>query len=454
MTLYTVLISFLLLIVLMFSIKNDKSPYAFSILRKIFPSFLFHQDVEMDHDQRTWHEESRVKKAKDYFNGISPEFAAMLHRSLNRTIEPSGSTDGQLKFCISIPTVTRGRNYLDVLLHSILANTSMSDLLPNANIAVNVYDATNTYFKSDHIDDNLRKIFNIFHRDDIKNNPKFFENRVTDTDVNSFGYFQKQSLHYITALEYCAHNFPHMDYIIVIEDDAVVPKGWIDSIREMIHTINHDFYGPGQEGDEDKTRLFKGKSFMWIKLYFAHAYNDYNEKRLHLLSSLAVLIASLITFSYIFVQYRRMKHRRKHNLVGDPIILNRCTVYFLFLLCFVISLLFLLLIRFHYLEAKFIKLAKFFEKDSGTTSHSKRFHLQRNFPHYGSALAMVYPNKRSTIMPFIDYLKEWQPQASSTYPNDRIIYNYVYWYNYKKYDNFLVIPDLVEHLGYVSSRGY
>ena len=65
---------------------------------------------------------------------------------------------------------------------------------------------------------------------------------------------------------------------------------------------------------------------------------------------------------------------------------------------------------------------------------------------------MLYPNKPELIQPFIEYLREWQTQASSEYPNDRIIYNYVYKKRFKDLDSFLVIPDLVEHVGTVSSR--
>lgn len=67
---------------------------------------------------------------------------------------------------------------------------------------------------------------------------------------------------------------------------------------------------------------------------------------------------------------------------------------------------------------------------------------------------MVYPNDASIMQPFINYLREWQQKANREFPNDRIIYNYVAWFNHKIFDNFLAIPDLVEHIGSVSSRDY
>ncbi|KAG2373177.1 hypothetical protein C9374_012779 [Naegleria lovaniensis] len=444
MTLTVLLCSIACLFILMLLTKEDKSKYAFAFLRNVLPSFLFHESDGMRHES----ELKRVEEASLYLKDLPQELITVLEKSFSKTREADRSNSKTTsRFCIGIPTVKRGVDYLHVLLQSILANTSMSDLIPTSNIAVNVFDATGNENFSPHVESisHLRNVFNFFRKSDITEDKYFFHNSFSNIAASQLPYHQKQALDYITTLEYCQKYFPHMEYTIILEDDAVVPKGWIDSIREMINTLNRDYY---MSKDEEKIRLFKDKRFMWIKLFFAHAYNDFNEKRIHVLSNVAIVTSLVVTLGYIWIQYKRIKKR------GDTtIVLNRCTIYWFAILTFVISLLFLLLMRFHYLEAKFIKLTRFFSGD-GDGAVGRKYHLQRDFPHYGSVVAMVYPNDASVIQPFINYLREWQPKANREFPNDRIIYNYVAWFNHKILDNFLSIPDLVEHIGSVSSRDY
>ncbi|KAF0982927.1 hypothetical protein FDP41_010906 [Naegleria fowleri] len=445
LTLIVSLCSIACLFLLMMVTKEDKSKYAFAFLRHILPSFLFHEGDWTGQES----ELKRVEEASLYLKELPKELITVLEKSFSKT-QDAGLSNSRTssRFCIAIPTVNRGVDYLHVLLQSILANTSMSDLVPTSNIAINVFDATgNEQQFSPHVESisHLRNVFNFFRKSDISNDKYFLHSSFSNLAASQLPYHQKQALDYITTLEYCQKYYPHMEYTIILEDDAVVPKGWIDSIREMIDTLNRDYY---MSTDEEKIRRFKDKRFMWIKLFFAHAYNDFNEKRIHVLSNVALVTSLILTLSYIWIQYKRMKKRE-----DTTIVLNRCTIYWFAVLTFVIALLFLLLMRFHYLEAKFIKLARFFSSD-GDGAVGRKYHLQRDFPHFGSAVAMVYPNDASIMQPFINYLREWQQKANREFPNDRIIYNYVAWFNHKIFDNFLAIPDLVEHIGSVSSRDY
>ncbi|EFC45912.1 predicted protein [Naegleria gruberi] len=435
-----ILLSILFLFVMISITREDRAQYAFSMMRKVLPSSMFakHHDTTGEEIQRN--ELDRIDKARNYINNMPTELVSLLRKSFEQAKTPSSGPVEHSKFCISIPSITRNRQYQEVLIHSILANTSMNDLIPTSNIAINIFDASS--FPTGHLNAIKEKqIFNIFHRDDIKGDRHFFTSNFDQ--VYSMSYHQKQALDYITAIEYCTKHYPHMDYIIILEDDAVVPKGWLDSIRELLKNMNHDFYDPSNR-NEDRERLFKNRSFMWMKLYFSHSYNDYNEKRLHLISFVALFFSFIMTIGYFTIQANQF------NSGNDKIILNRFKFYWIFVLLFAITLGFLLLVRFHYLESKFIKLTKFFSNEYEGTG--RKYHLQRDFPHYGSAVAMLYPNKPELINPFLDYLREWQPQASSEYPNDRIIYNYVYKKRHKDLDSYLVIPDLVEHVGSVSSR--
>ncbi|KAL9654036.1 hypothetical protein ABK040_011580 [Willaertia magna] len=476
---------------------------------------------------------NRINKAEKYFSELPPEMKSLLqktfqqqdkllyanHKAINNNnnipdpqhVEQLKEIEHDYTFCIGIPTAYRPRNYLLTTLHSIITNTSMNDIFPASKFTVNLLDVTHRNYinlnYSPHLREPITEIFPILNRNNLLNNllntlqntlqknlqqnqdnnlqnnnlsqeelinnlkKKIKMLELTNEQFNELSYHARQSLDYLTLLQYCHVKYPKVDYIIILEDDAIVGKGWLDNIREFINHLKNNIYNINKlKTDEDNYKSFYGKQWIWLKLFFVHQYNDYTLNRVPLLINCSLLISFILTCLFILWRSTNMstsvtfKKEEKDenniilesdkNLEDKKIVLNRFIIYLFAIFVFLIALFFLLLLRFHYLESKFVKLINFFEyknNEQGLTTTNQKFYLQRNFPHFGSTVGIVYPNSEELLGPLMDYLSVEYEKSSSAYPNDLILFNYLQ-KNKEQFDTYLVIPNLVEHIGSVSTR--
>ena len=215
--------------------------------------------------------------------------------------------------------------------------------------------------------------------------------------------FAKEKEDYVHALEWCQKK--RSKFSVILQDDALPPEDFMDRLNFVL-----------------RFRMTDGKKWAFLKLYYPEKWEGWaNENRI-LFELITAMISGGIILSAVICVFQMIIMRALPKKIDLVTLFTLSSVFTLYIL--------LTLGRQHWLS-----LRKFNPQLSSVV------------PAPGCCIpGMVYP--QTHLPDLIDYLRK--AKCSSSFPVDLALDKFA---KNKNLDGLLVVPNMVKHIGFLSSLG-